>query len=410
MGAKVDTKQDATVQGERTSPACSTRCPDTPAMSAVQSDKEESDGERVSLPMSTDSGISRMALLRARCAFAGPSPAEISQFYAGQYNDAPDRSLFGTRRQAGPTLGQSENAYKIARGDALPRKQQLQRDVNSLLNKVCPENVSTIIQRVANVEIFSADELHLVIQLIFKKALTEPHYCETYADMVSELKQYMPEFPAADGGKPVTFKTALLNTTQNEFESLSNILKLTAEDVEGLDLEEIELLKKKRKDRVLANMKFIGQLFLRSLLSGRVIGSVMKDLAKCNQGDVVPEEPMVECLCELMTNIGYTLEAHGPAGKEAISTVCDRLLQLKQQPGTRKGGLYSKRVQFTIQDLLDVRSVGWKKKTFKASAKTKEEIRQEQVRDMQAQMMGMGQASASEVQIAGVRKGISCKF
>merc|ERR1712232_1380314 len=33
------------------------------------------------------------------------------------------------------------------------RCRQLSRDVNSLLNKVCPENVSTIVERVASTEI-----------------------------------------------------------------------------------------------------------------------------------------------------------------------------------------------------------------------------------------------------------------
>lgn len=232
----------------------------------------------------------------------------------------------------------------------------------------------------------------MVISLIFKKALAEPHYCETYADLVSNLKQSMPEFTSPTG-RSVTFKTALLNTTQSEFEALSNILTLTSEDTKGLCNEGIELLKKKRKDRVLANMKFIGQLFLRSLLSARIVGSVLRDLSKCDKGpDAVPQEPMVECLCELIQNIGFTLEAYGQDGKESLESVCSHLQELKRH--------YGKRIQFAIQDVLDVRCNGWRRRTFKASAKTKGEIYQEHLR---AQAWGC-ETPAAEVQIAGARR------
>merc|ERR1711907_453565 len=174
-----------------------------------------------------------------------------------------------------------------------PRMHQLQRDVNSLLNKVCPESVAVITQRVASIQIKCAEELQVVIGLIFKKALAEPHYCETYADMVLALKQCMPEFPSPTGNKPITFKAALLNTTQSEFEALSQILTVTAEESSGLQPEEIETLRKTRRDRARGNMRFIGQLFLRSLLGSRIIESIIKDLAKCEKVDVAPEEAIV---------------------------------------------------------------------------------------------------------------------
>jgi hypothetical protein len=328
--------------------------------------------------------------------------------------DGLDRSMFGTSKPSPKSkkkekekepvipLVVSENAYKVARpNQQMSREHQLRREVNCLLNKVCPENIDTIIGHVANVEVRSAEELELLIALIFKKALAEPHYCETYADMVAALKQRVPEFPSPDG-KPLTFKAALLNATQGEFESLSEVLTLTAEDVNGLDLEEIELLKKKRKDRVLANMKFIGNLFLRKLLGAKIIGSVIQELAMCDEKDQVPQEPMVECICELITNIGFTLE-ESPAGKSALVNVFGRLAELKQRPapeGRRGCGLYSKRIQFAIQDLVDLRTANWAKKSFKASAKTKEEIRKEQERDLKATGKTV---PASTVEIAGAR-------
>merc|ERR1740121_3480028 len=68
------------------------------------------------------------------------------------------------------------------------------REVQSLLNKVCPENVASVIEKMSSMEVRTADAMEAVIELIFKKALAEPHYCETYADIVFGLKSAFPEF------------------------------------------------------------------------------------------------------------------------------------------------------------------------------------------------------------------------
>jgi hypothetical protein len=268
----------------------------------------------------------------------------------------------------------SENAYKVLSANAtVDRETELKRCVQSNLNKICPENVSTIAEKItkeANVQ--NVAELKSVIGLIFKKALAEPHYCETYADMVYHLKAEMPEFPS-ESGKPVTFKATLLNVCQDEFESMPRTLADEKTDEAGLDLGEIEFRKNLRKKRFLANMKFIGHLFLRQLLVTKVIAGIMQDLLNCDTA-ALPDEPIVECVCELVSAIGYTLDEN-PIGKASLQQVCGRLLDLKKS--TREDGkqFYSKRIQFAIQDLLDIRQAGWAKKVFKTAAKTKEEVR-----------------------------------
>jgi len=166
-------------------------------------------------------------------------------------------------------------------------------------------------------------------------------------------------------------------------------------------IKEIDTLRKKRRDRARGNMRFIGQLFLRSLLGSRIIESIIKDLAKCQDADVAPEEAIVECLCELLQNTGFTLERSGAAGQASLSKVCDKLCAIKSN--------YSKRIQFGIQDVLDIRAAGWKKKTFKASAKTKGEIRREQEQDLWAQACGQ-EVQSAEVQIAGARRPVTAEL
>jgi len=279
--------------------------------------------------------------------------------------------------------------------------EELKRNVQSLLNKVCPENVATVVGRIANIEVEDVEQLETIIELVFKKALAEPHYCETYADMVYSLKSVFPEFPAPDSGKPITFKSSVLNICQNEFEELLAVVKPSEES----NPEEIEQKRATVAGRMRANMKFIGHLFLRKLLSAKVIGSVLCELVLCGFEDYCPEENALECACELLIAVGYTLESM-PAGAEAVQQVCGRLLDLKVRKTSEGKSAYCKRIQFMIQDVLDARAAGWARKLFKSSAKTKEEIRQEQERDIVLKSRRSSSAlslGAEELVVAGLR-------
>jgi hypothetical protein len=283
---------------------------------------------------------------------------------------------------------------------------ELRRSVQSLLNKVCPENISLIADKIARINVRNADELEVIIELIFRKALAEPHYCETYADLIFSLRSAFPEFPSDDGGKNITFKSSILNVCQNEFEALPRLSEKTEEDREkavGDGTEESEIACKRRKDRMLANMKLIGHIFLRQLLPSRVISSVIQELVLGNgdEENHTPEEHSIECACELLMSTGHTLESMA-SGRQSVQLVCCRLSELKNLKTAEGKGLYSKRIQFLVQDMLDARLAGWTKKSFKSSAKTKEEVRLDQERELTAKMQGETSPAAEQV-VAGQR-------
>jgi len=330
-----------------------------------------------------------------------PSASATAASWRSKASSAGDESAPSRRSRAGTdVLTPTPTAYRRADSFGMSRMDELKRQVQSLLNKICPESVATIGEKMAEVRLDTADELELMIGLIFKKALSEPHYCETYADLVFSLKSAFPQFPNPDGDKPLTFKGILLNICQSEFEALPTSLNPTKDESSTCAPEELDFRRKKTKDRVLANMKLIGHLFLRQLLSAKVIGSVIQELTLVDRADVVPEEHVIECAVELLMSIGHTLESM-PVGKTALSQVCGRLLDLKQQKRNGKG-LYSKRIQFAIQDLLDTRNAGWARKVFGGVAKTKEEIRLDQQRDLSAQAHGKD-ADGSQRIVAGQR-------
>jgi len=327
----------------------------------------------------------------------------------GRDSEPSDRSaIFGIDMKQGkknqkpanePLLKVSERGYRIT--EPTKREDELERRVRGLLNKICPDNLKTIVDRLAEIELHKADELEFVIKIIFGKALAEPHYCETYADMVFALRSRYPEFPPErEGERPQTFTRVLLNTCQEEFETLPTSFDPSEEEKGKYSADDLQLEMKKRKDKILANMKFIGNLFLRQLLAVKVIGQVVHDLVGIKESS--PEEHMIECVCELLQAIGYTMD-QSSAGKVLMSQFAARLLDLKRLSDKDGRAQYSKRIQFQIQGLLELRQNGWEKKLWKDKPKSKEEVRKDAAAEAKKAAKGGGVDVLFSTQIAGAR-------
>merc|ERR1712187_1032610 len=108
----------------------------------------------------------------------------------------------------------------------LEHTEALRRKVQSILNKICPENEAVSTQAIINeAEIKTAEDMKELVKLLYKKALAEPHYCVTYASLAQSLKEAYSsrEFPPdenATNGKKRNFKSILLTVVQDEFEKL----------------------------------------------------------------------------------------------------------------------------------------------------------------------------------------------
>jgi hypothetical protein len=286
---------------------------------------------------------------------------------------------------------QADVAYSVGAPASASRQDKIRRDVQSLLNKIAPENLDTIVDRMAEIQLVKHSELEMVIQILYRKALDEPHYSETYADMVFALKNRYPEFPSeTDPTKNLSFHRDLLNVCQNEFEQLSQKLEVETADEASLPQADRELVYNRKKKRAMTNMKFIGQLFLRQLLSIKVITSVIEDLmdtssaedstdGQAAEAQIGPAEYKLECVCELLTTVGYTLEGISTTSqennKERISHYLSKLAHIRQTRNPKTGSFfYSKRIQFAIQDLIDLRKNEWRKKVFKEGARKRDEF------------------------------------
>merc|ERR1712110_870949 len=125
-----------------------------------------------------------------------------------------------------------------------------------------------IIKRLAATVLETREELELVIKIIFGMVMDNPHYCETYVDMVRALSTTYPEFPPEeDDTHPYTFRRMLLNTCQEKFEELPTDLNPPESARASMTQDEVQEFLKRQKVACLAIMKFIGHLFLCGLLA-----------------------------------------------------------------------------------------------------------------------------------------------
>ncbi|EFX79348.1 hypothetical protein DAPPUDRAFT_5900, partial [Daphnia pulex] len=145
------------------------------------------------------------------------------------------------------------------------------KTVRGILNKMTPASHERFLAKILALEINSEESLSGVIKLFFEKALDEPIYAATYAQMCQALatKQVA---SSTDPTESVTFRKLLLSRCQKVFQKDSDSLvdvEKKREEVEKADTKEKKKLLEtelydlvERNRRItLGNIKFIGELY-----------------------------------------------------------------------------------------------------------------------------------------------------
>ncbi|EGO00819.1 hypothetical protein SERLA73DRAFT_178765 [Serpula lacrymans var. lacrymans S7.3] len=175
-------------------------------------------------------------------------------------------------------------------------------------------------------------------------------------------------------GKPIAggqlFRKYLLNRCQEDFErgwvakeatAAAAVAKASedkaakaAHDKSGAGGEESELYSEeyyaaqKAKRQGLGLIKFIGELFKLQMLTERIMHECVKKLL----GNVEnPEEEEIESLCKLLTTVGQILDT--PKARAHMDVYFTRMKELG------KGNNVSSRMQFMLQDLVELRERKW---------------------------------------------------
>ncbi|KAG2043917.1 hypothetical protein BDR03DRAFT_1047251 [Suillus americanus] len=273
------------------------------------------------------------------------------------------------------------------------------RNVKALLNKLTMEKFETISDQIihwANKSVNEKDGRTLVqvIRLVYEKAIDEAACNEMYARLCRKMMEQISPEVQDDGiknteGKPIAggqlFRKYLLNRCQEDFErgwfpeeaivataaakasddhATKAARKTTGMNEAELCFEEYYAARKARRQG-LGLIKFIGELFKLQMLTERVMHECVKKLL----GNVEnPVEEEIESLCQLLKTVGQLLDT--PKARAHMDVYFTRMKELGKSLDV------SSRMQFMLQDVIELRDRKWVSRNAVAAPTTIAAVRE----------------------------------
>ncbi|KAL3537108.1 hypothetical protein ACH5RR_000474 [Cinchona calisaya] len=354
-------------------------------------------------------GVLRNPRMQTPLQYAGILPRQM-QFMVPQLGvprNSPDseRWLCGTAFQKGlmpspqtplQIMHKAERKYEV--GKVTDEEQAKQRQLKAILNKLTPQNFEKLFEEVKQVNIDNAVTLTGVISQIFDKALMEPTFCEMYANFCYHLVAVLPDL-SVDNEK-ITFKRLLLNKCQEEFErGEREEEEANKADVDGEAKQSAEEREEKRtqaRRRMLGNIRLIGELYKKRMLTEKIMHECIKKLLGQYQN---PDEEDVEALCKLMSTIGEMIDH--PKAKRHMDVYFDMMAELSNNMKL------SSRVRFMLKDAIDLRKNKWQQRRKVEGPKKIEEVHRDAAQERQAQARGLARAPSMG---SSVRRGQPIEF
>nr|KJB22271.1 hypothetical protein B456_004G038100 [Gossypium raimondii] len=264
-------------------------------------------------------------------------------------------------------------ARKYEMGKVTDEETLKQRQLKAILNKLTPQNFEKLFEQVKAVNIDNAVTLTGVILQIFDKALMEP---KMYANFCYHLAGELPEF--SEGNEKITFKRLLLNKCQEEFErggreqEEANKVEEVGESKRSEEEREEKRIKARR--RMLGNIRFIGELYKKKMLTERIMHECIKKLLGEYEN---PDEEDIEALCKLMSTIGEMIDH--PKAKVYMDAYFERMAKLSNNVKL------SSRVRFMLKGAIDLRKNKWQQRRKVDGPKKIEEVDRDAAQERQAQ-------------------------
>lgn len=313
---------------------------------------------------------------------SGPTQSLASQGGITRNNSDADRwqRMPGTQRGLMPpppmqtTIHRSANRYEIGR--VSDEEEQKQRRLKAILNKLTPQNFERLFIQVKEVNIDNTVTLTGVISQIFDKALMEPTFCEMYADFCHHLAIDLPDF--TEDNQKITFRRLLLNKCQEEFErgEREEAEADHAEEVGGTCQSEAEreMSRIQTRRRMLGNIRLIGELYKKKMLTARIMHECIRKLLGQFQN---PDEENIEALCKLMSTIGEMIDdQQSKESMDAYFIMMEKLSKILS---------LSSRVRFMLKDTIDLRRNRWQQRRKVEGPKKIEDVHRDAAQERQAQ-------------------------
>ncbi|GMH00650.1 hypothetical protein Nepgr_002489 [Nepenthes gracilis] len=327
---------------------------------------------------------------------SGPMQSLGSQGGLQRNKSDTDRWLRGANFQKGlmpppqtplQVMHKAEKKYEV--GKVSDEEQAKQRQIKAILNKLTPQNFEKLFEQVKDINMDNAVTLSGVISQIFDKALTEPTFCEMYADFCCHL-----------ASEVTNLRRLLLNNCQEEFErGVREQEEANYADGEGeakQTEEEREERRLKARRRMLGNIRLIGELYKKKMLPEKIMHECINRLLGQYQN---PEEEDVEALCKLMSTIGEMMDQS--KAKKRMDAYFDIMMTLSNNMNL------SSRVRFMLKDAIDLRRNKWQQRRKVEGPKKIEEVHRDAAQERQAQASRLTRAPSMN---SSMRRGQSQDF
>uniref|UniRef100_A0A183C888 MIF4G domain-containing protein n=1 Tax=Globodera pallida TaxID=36090 RepID=A0A183C888_GLOPA len=322
--------------------------------------------------------------------------------------------------QAAELSKRSSNAWKPKREERFdmnaPTKaedeikyEKLCKEVRGLLNKVTPSTYKDLSEDFIQYKIQEDPKLlEMIIDLIFDKAVEEPHFCPLYSDLckrqVEEERRTMTDKQTQEK----SFRSELIQKCQktflvsNQFDEKVSELKKKSDELDEADEkgrarleEEIESRRSKEKRRLLGIIRWGGGG------GGEIIVWCTCELIKRYEN--TKDEVYIEYAVELLETVGKLYEKReiemlrtsasvAPDQKPWRAEVVGKDMQdqkesfslpkIFQHFGALKKEM-SNRIRFAIMDLEELRKNNWMPRGGEKGPKTIEEVREEVEKEQQ---------------------------
>eukprot|EP00906_Rhabdomonas_costata_P027369 RCo038878 len=330
------------------------------------------------------SSVGRPPLGPAFCPLPAPgssvtptSPSPVSGFSPSPLS----ASVAASAKKLYDKLGnRADRAFNVKNAKEVTTDEEILKRIRGILNKLTREKYTILFERLWTEMMGGQDDflrlVERVIGTIFDVSLDQPSVCHLYADLCHDLRlriqhhtgeeMVKPSAPSPIGSEKDAenteprqpgstlkeFRRILLNRCQHRFEEGSHhtppVIPVTATPEER---EQISKQEEQFRRRTLGNIRFISELYKRSLLSERIMHAVIKVLLLDTDHNDASHADLLEALCLMLQTVGGELDRQ--VAKQFMDHYFLRLEAIAaNHPVVR--------IRFLVLDVIELRRAGWK--------------------------------------------------
>jgi len=241
--------------------------------------------------------------------------------------------------------------------------EQLRRKALGILNKMTLEMFVPLSEQLYAIGFDTIESVDTLIDILFEKAMVEPHFSTMYATLCNMLAEKIKPFVEEE--KTKDFKRTLISNCQIEFQNRKEKAKIDPALV-GEEKEDAERLSKLK---YLGTMKFIGELFKQGILAEKTMHTCINIMLEEISSGVDSSEDQFEGLVKFITTTGQLLESPQMKQPELMKSYFEQLQNFSTNTE------FPSRVRFMLKDIIDLRENGWTPRRKGVEAKTLAEAR-----------------------------------